>query len=495
MEENVIETVIVPSAPRTVSNEQLYVYIPLVSKANPGIAAYDESQFVVENGKVSINLEVISDAESVEKLSALYRDLENAVNEKLASQDETLLLMTLRLIFSKMAIAYNNYADVVERLLLVNEEGYIEEGTSADEIFADEIFVIVPGQDIYIQTPNVPDLWVSDVGDVYNEYTYTSDEDFVNELLKNGSVKIGYVEVSPLECKTDLKGYVKIAERDSFVKEGITNNTETWTDEDKAKACETIGAVKKMTSTGHRRVYAVNSIGEQSTLIISGEKADIVEKRIPFYRPAGNPEEWKQTNAPAATIPVCDPIDGYDAANKKYVDGNFVRAVIPSEKNVYYIPALSLNNEGKVVYWSIKGTPDPSGEKVVIRSKQGRAQMQDPVEEMDISNKRYVDNAIAKAGGSGGSGGTQLYEHIISCTSIMCNAIRVVNTSPTPFTNDTITSIVQTAIVAQLIYKDGTYNPFVFISDADEDGFRRVQLPNSTAAISTSDSVDTVTKL
>lgn len=91
---------------------------------------------------------------------------------------------------------------------------------------------------------------------------------------------------------------------------------------------------------------------------------------------------------------VGDPIEDGHAATKKYVDNvtsGFVKAVIPSEKNVYYFPSLSVNKDNTVSYWSIKGTPEPSGEKVVIRSKQGRAQMQDPVEDMDIANKQYVD--------------------------------------------------------------------------------------------------------
>lgn len=85
-----------------------------------------------------------------------------------------------------------------------------------------------------------------------------------------------------------------------------------------------------------------------------------------------------------------------DAVSKQYVDNKFVHLVRPAEKNLYYFPALSVNNDNSLSFWSIKGTPEPSGEKVVLRSKQGRAQMQDPVEDMDIANKRYVDALVAK---------------------------------------------------------------------------------------------------
>lgn len=76
---------------------------------------------------------------------------------------------------------------------------------------------------------------------------------------------------------------------------------------------------------------------------------------------------------------------------------NYFPVIKPSEKNVYYLPALSVNNDNSVSYWSIKATPEPSGEKVVIRSKQGRAQMQDPVDDADIANKRFVERTVDAA--------------------------------------------------------------------------------------------------
>ena len=325
-------------------------------------------------------------------VSSYATEVENQnkkINDEFENQNKKINDIEQLAVSKSYAFSIDNYSELyILHIFDENGKGIISDYPDRERIYV--------GQDLFVKTPNVPDLWVSGIGTPFVDFEYTTDEDFVEKLIKDGSVKIGYIEVSPLEGKTDLKGYVKDTERDNFVKGGITDNAEELTDEEKTSACEWLGAVKKVTSTGFRRVYAVNSSGEQSILIISGEKADIVEKRIPLYRPAGNPEEWKQTNAPSATIPVCNPVDDYDATNKKYVDGNFVRAVIPSEKNVYYIPALSLNNDGKVVYWSIKGTPDPSGEKVVIRSKQGRAQMQDPVEEMDISNKRYVDGKVGE---------------------------------------------------------------------------------------------------
>ena len=64
------------------------------------------------------------------------------------------------------------------------------------------------GQNIYIKTLGVPDLWVSKRDtDLWN-YTYTTDEAFVADLMGNGGVKVGYYTLSALETqKVDLTNY------------------------------------------------------------------------------------------------------------------------------------------------------------------------------------------------------------------------------------------------------------------------------------------------
>ena len=66
------------------------------------------------------------------------------------------------------------------------------------------------GQNIMIVTLEVPDLWVSDILSVCEPYTYTSDEDFVNELKTHGYVRVGYCVLSCLETqKVNLGEYTK----------------------------------------------------------------------------------------------------------------------------------------------------------------------------------------------------------------------------------------------------------------------------------------------
>lgn len=67
----------------------------------------------------------------------------------------------------------------------------------------------VIGQNIYVVTVNVPDLWVMEITEEAVAYTYTTDEAFVNEIGENGYVQVGYYKLAQLETKGNLQDYVK----------------------------------------------------------------------------------------------------------------------------------------------------------------------------------------------------------------------------------------------------------------------------------------------
>lgn len=64
------------------------------------------------------------------------------------------------------------------------------------------------GDQVYLQTLGVPDLWVFSVENSSVEYSYTNDSDFVAKIKSDGFVQVGYFKVSLLEGeKVDLSGY------------------------------------------------------------------------------------------------------------------------------------------------------------------------------------------------------------------------------------------------------------------------------------------------
>ena len=66
------------------------------------------------------------------------------------------------------------------------------------------------GQNIYVLTLNVPDLWVSSVETTSVPYTYTTDAAIISAIDTNGYIQIGYYKLSALETQeVDLTGYVQ----------------------------------------------------------------------------------------------------------------------------------------------------------------------------------------------------------------------------------------------------------------------------------------------
>ena len=87
------------------------------------------------------------------------------------------------------ALAYNSYSEMITAL----------NGMTKDELKR--------GQNIYIGTVGVPDLWVYSVETTKSTYSYTNDVTFVNSLNNNVTVKVGYYKLAQLETqKVDVGG-------------------------------------------------------------------------------------------------------------------------------------------------------------------------------------------------------------------------------------------------------------------------------------------------
>lgn len=72
--ENVREIIVVPYAPRVVPNEELYVYIPLASKTQAGVATFDDKYFIVSEGHVSLSSDVGGGSGVVEEVDPTVPD-------------------------------------------------------------------------------------------------------------------------------------------------------------------------------------------------------------------------------------------------------------------------------------------------------------------------------------------------------------------------------------------------------------------------------------
>ena len=105
---------------------------------------------------------------------------------------------------ANQAVGYNNYSDMITALNAMDDEEYNV------------------GQNIYIVTVEVPDLWISGVESTSSTYAYVDDATVINELNTNGYIQVGYYKLSMLETqKVDLTNYVTNTDYATSSKGGV----------------------------------------------------------------------------------------------------------------------------------------------------------------------------------------------------------------------------------------------------------------------------------
>lgn len=109
---------------------------------------------------------------------------QQALDNLKTSVDEELLRLNNLLQEKEQSVAYANYQEVVNVFNMA--------ATNAFNV----------GQTIYVQSLNVPDLWVYSVENTHIEFAYVGDADIVDTLLENGTVQIGYYKLAMMETKT-----------------------------------------------------------------------------------------------------------------------------------------------------------------------------------------------------------------------------------------------------------------------------------------------------
>lgn len=258
-------------------------------------------------------------------------------------------------------------------------------------------------QHMLIKTLGVPDVWVYEVSAEYKPYEYADDQTFA-EALVNELPQVGYYVLSALETqKVNLDDYVKKTDYPSTngTKAGVikisnganglylnpnnglltvmaatnaeidsrqkynhaivptnldyawkvaaTDNKEEWTDEEKAAACETIGAAPRLNpnANGFDGVWTATENGGLWRLIqVNAYTAQ------PWYIPAYMSEGiGDYTNG--GYLLTETPTRPYHAANKKYVDEN--------KGTKLYLHELSFDNSATNKVYVVNRYPNPMG--------------------------------------------------------------------------------------------------------------------------------------
>ena len=212
--------------------------------------------------------------------------------------------------------------------------------------------------------------------------------------VNDGVPFIFYAQQSEIDKKTSYRYPITPIVLDYAVKVGLTTNTETLTDEEKASACDWLGAMVKPAKDtgGYMVIPAFNDKGEQVTVRVSYSP---LQYALAPYTTGG----ILVSNTPTSAL---------HCANKQYVDDGFVAieentesvpyvytddknykhylANVDSKYKVYNIPMIFGSTAGK-------NKPDT-----------GYLLTNDPVNAYHCANKQYVDE----------NKGTKLYKHDIT---------------------------------------------------------------------------------
>lgn len=184
-----------------------------------------------------------------------------------------------------------------------------------------------------------------------------------------------------------------------ITKVGMTDNKETWTDGEKAAACETIGAIPTPKANGEFSLVQLDRTAKNPTLV-RGSHVPAAYAVAKFD--------------PNANLKTSTPTEDNDAVNKKYAEDNFVAK--PATPNRLCV--LSIDDKGDI---STIGTSLNAANNgmVPLYNPSGNINVNPPTHEHHAASKKYVDE----------NKGTKLYLHTIKWNN---NSYTFMSNSSTP---------------------------------------------------------------
>ena len=198
--------------------------------------------------------------------------------------------------------------------------------------------------------------------------------------VTSGILIIRPANETEIEAQTDAYKPITPATTSKATKEGFVNSKVEWTDEDKAKACETIGAVKKNSSKSI--LYGTNSAGVETTVAWEANTA----KSHTVLRRTGNGGAVVSLNVEKETADGKVDVNSL-ATPKSYVDDNFVGKVTTTGASRVYTVSGN-GTQGTINY----NFATPLSDWIAGWSTGGVMRMNDPIGNLDGVNKQYAEN-------------------------------------------------------------------------------------------------------
>lgn len=150
---------------------------------------------------------------------------------------------------ANQAVGYNSYSDMITAINAMDDNEYNI------------------GQNLYIVTVEVPDLWVSSVESTSSTYTYVDDATVINDLNTNGYIQVGYYKLSMLETqKVDLTNYITNTDYASATNAGVI----------KATAGNALATTASGELTGVSKNYVVYQASSDNMFISKGTLENVI---------------------------------------------------------------------------------------------------------------------------------------------------------------------------------------------------------------------------
>ena len=158
------------------------------------------------------------------------------------------------------ALAVNNYSALITTLMAASRGDY------------------KVGQNFYVKTVDVPDVWISAVNDSSSSYTYVSDSKVIEDI-NSGNLTIGYYGVSKLEGqKVDLSNYVTSSDLGELA-DAIDTEIENLEDKKLDKTVEVV--IAKSSEELKKTISETIEVSSQAIVDLNNKIDNILDKTIP----------------------------------------------------------------------------------------------------------------------------------------------------------------------------------------------------------------------